>query len=204
MLDAPLPLCVTQWSRAQAGAWFPKAGLGERSSRLYGRYVRYPFATDRNAFLEACLRDLPDHDLLLAPERELSPYFAATASSRFAEWCRYKTSLVAPVHNDLSQRIFDGLLTGQVPLAPEELTDLDAVIPPDLQRALPVVRYSLKDVGSVARAHEAAVAAFDRDGQAGVERRHAYALENHMFDNRVSALFERALARAQKPAGSGA
>lgn len=200
LLDPHLPLCVTQWSRRQVEAWFPEFGRSPRSSALYGGFVRYPFAEARNAFLESCVRELPEHELFLLKEGDLGPYFGKSEKARFAEWCRFKTSLVVPLHNDLSQRFFDALLAGQIPLVPQELTGFDEIVSPELQRELPVMKYSLKDWRTVAGAHAEAVQAFDRDGLAGAERRHAFAAENHMFESRIRTLLDRARARAQADA----
>jgi hypothetical protein len=91
---------------------------------------------------------------------------------------------------DLSQRLFDALLTGQVPLVPAGVHDLDAVIPPPLQEELPIVRFDNYMVEEVKAAHRRALGLFDRDAEPGATRRHAFALGQHTFPVRIRQTIE--------------
>jgi hypothetical protein len=190
MLD-PVPLCVTQWSRTTVAPWFERFGVGARSDALYGGFVDYAYAEHRRDFVQAVQQRLPGSALRLIDEMRLQEYFGASEEDRFAEWCGYKTSLVLPLEKDLSQRFFDALLTGQVPLVAREIMDFDDVIPPQLQESLPVLRFSVTDPDSAVAAHKAAVAAFDRGGVAGARARHDYARDNHMFSSRILTILDR-------------
>jgi GT2 family glycosyltransferase len=190
-----LPLCVTQWARTEVGPWFEGHGLATRSDALYGGFVDYGFNDRRRTFVLEVQKRLPGNALRLIDELRLAEYFGRSEEDRFAEWCGYKTSLVLPLQDDLSQRFFDALLTGQVPLAPYDIRDFDQVISPELQESLPVIRFSMDDPDSAVAAHAAAVAAFDRGGVDGARARHDFARENHMFSARIGQLVERLRAR---------
>lgn len=189
----PLPLCVTQWSRDDVGDWFESHGVTERSPALYGGFVDYSFEPARRRFLEAMMAALPDHALSLLDESRMRDYFGRPEEERFAEWCAHRTSLVLPLRRDLSQRVFDALLAGQIPLVPVEIEDFDAVIPPALQQSLPVMRFTMADPGSALAAQAAALAAFEAGGVAAARARHVFARDGHMISARVNAIIARAL-----------
>ncbi len=186
-----VPLCVTQWARQDVAEWFKETAGQPRNSDLYGGFVEYTFEPGRTEFLHKVMGMLPQHALTILSEANLHAYFGRSEKDRFAEWCGYKTSLILPLRNDLSQRVFDALLAGLIPLVPKEIADLDQVIPPELQESLPVIRFTMKDPASAVAACQEAVARFDRDGAEGARARHQYALENHMFSSRIRTILGR-------------
>ena len=99
----------------------------------------------------------------------------------------HKVSICLPLSGDLSQRLFDALLTGQIPIVPDDIHDLDHIIPAALQAELPVIRFAKYTAAAVAEAHAKALRAFDRDGEAGILRRHRFAL-GHTFAPRVRSI----------------
>ena len=133
---------------------------------------------------------LPEHSLTILSEANLAVYFGRSEQDRFAEWCRYSTSLVLPLRNDLSQRVFDALLAGQIPLVPIEIADLDEVVPPELQKSLPIIRFTMKDPATVLAAQAEAIRIFASQGSAGVRARHLFALENHTFSARINTILD--------------
>lgn len=183
----PVPLCVTQWSDDEASQWMPRHGFNDRADRLYGGFVRYEFARKRNLLLEKLIEDGTD-GIYLLEENQLSPYFGKSPEDRFAHWASHKVSLCLPLAGDLSQRLFDALLAGQIPIVPRDVYDLDKVIPPAMQSKLPIIRIDDYSVATVKRAHEEALRAFNRDGAKGVRRRHAFVLQNHMFTSRIRTI----------------
>jgi tetratricopeptide (TPR) repeat protein len=189
LLRDAVPLCTTQWTRAEATRFFEAHGTGERSDVLYGGFVRYAFAADRNRLVDE-LRDAGMEGVYLLTEEDLEPYFGLSPNDRFAQWASHKVSLCLPLRQDVSQRFFDALLTGQVPIVPRSMVDLDRIVPPRLQRELPVIRFSSWTPRAVQRGHRAALEAADAGGVEAALRRHRYGLENHMFVNRVRSLVE--------------
>lgn len=186
----PLALCTTQWSAREADAFWRDFAEAPRTDALYGGFVRYPFARPRNRLVEQ-LRAAGLAGVYLLEEHDLTRYFGLTPRERFREWASHKVSLALPLAGDVSQRIFDALLTGQVPIVPRDVHDFDAVIPPDLQRELPVIRFDAYQVEAVRAAAAEAVAAFDRGGPVAAAARHRFALDGHMFPVRVRELVAR-------------
>jgi hypothetical protein len=195
---APLPLCVTQWTAREARDFFKRHAHGGRSNDLYGGFVRYASAQKRNRLIEQLIADGKEGVYFLE-EDALGRYFGLPLEERFQQWASHKVSLCLPLAGDLSQRLFDALLTGQIPLVPSDVHDLDQVIPPELQAELPIVRFSDYTAAAVEAVQAMALHLFDRDGKAGEIRRHRFALENHMFVLRIQRIISdlRQLAAAQ-------
>jgi GT2 family glycosyltransferase len=188
-----VPLCITQWTRQDTAGWFQEFGAKERSPALYGGFVDYAFEPHRTTFLHKAIEHIPGNDLKILSEANLATYFGRSEKERFEEWCGYQTSLVLPLRNDLSQRVFDALLAGQIPLVPEEIRDLDLVVPPEMQEKLPIIRFSMRDFTSCQRAYEKATNSFAKDGHAGCLRRHQFALEQHTFSSMINVVIAKSL-----------
>ena len=185
----PTPLCVSQWSRQEAEVFYRETRNGERSDTLYGGFVRYAFAEKRNALIQG-LMESGEEGVYFLEESDTRRYFDRSRRSRFAEWASHKASLCLPLDGDLSQRLFDALLTGQVPIAPKDIADLDAVIPPALQKKLPIVRFDKYKPADVKAAHAKAIKLFDEGGPEAALARHKMAVEAHMFSDRIAALLD--------------
>jgi hypothetical protein len=70
---------------------------------------------------------------------------------------------------------------------PDNVPDLDRVVPPELQRSLPILRWQAGSVDSVQSAWRDAVARFDSEGASGIARRHAFARDHHSLTARLHA-----------------
>jgi cytochrome c-type biogenesis protein CcmH/NrfG len=188
-LEAPTlwaPLCVTQWSGAELAAfWAASAGV-PRADRLHGRFSYYPLARRRNRLIAAVRAALPESDVAL--DYHTRPYHALAPRERFAAWRSFKVSLHLPVAEDLSMRVFDALAAGHVPIVSDTVRDLDDVIPPADQAALPIIRLADESVAAVRAAHEAALAAFDAGREDAAQRRHDYVRGRHLLAHRVAAI----------------
>jgi len=192
-----LPLCVTQWSQREAATFWQESEARPRSDTLYGGFVRYVFANKRNALVEKLILSGFDGVYFLE-EGNLQRYFGLPLRDRFREWASYKVSITLPLAGDLSQRLFDALLAGQVPIVPRDVLDLDSVIPPEVQQALPIIRFQEYDIASVREAYSKALAAFDQGGAAGARARHQFALEQHTFSPRILSLLGQLGSLAQR------
>lgn len=181
-----MPLCVTQWSRAEVDSFWRAAGGQPRDDRLHGRFSYYPLAHARNRLVQALAASGWDADIGL--DYRGRPYHAQGPRERFLAWRRFKTSLHLPVANDLSMRVFDALAAGHVPIVPRATLDLDAVIPPADQTALPIIRLEEYSVEAVKAAHGKALAAFERGGEAQAAIRHAYVRDRHLLVHRIAAI----------------
>lgn len=184
-----VPLCVTQWTAAEASRFFAAHGDQKRSDTLYGGFVRYATGRRRNKLISELIAD-GMQGIYFLEEDALQRYFGLPLGERFREWAGHKVSLSLPLQGDLSQRLFDALLAGQVPLVPNDIHDLDGVIPREVQEQLPIVRFEKYSVAAVREAHTRALKLFDRQGAEGVLRRHQFALENYMFRSCIRAILQ--------------
>ncbi|HZP11101.1 MAG TPA: glycosyltransferase [Nevskiaceae bacterium] len=186
MVDS-VPLCVTQWSASEAQAAWAEAGDQSRSDDLYGGFVWYAFAEKRNRLVEQLVAAGEKH-VYLMDESDLSRYFARSRPERFREWASFKTSLCLPLYEDISQRFFDALLAGQIPIVPEAVPDLSSIVSKAQRASLPIVTFDAMTVDSVRKAHRRAIALFDKLGAKGAQRRHRYALEHAMLAPRIGEM----------------
>jgi|GEM_PF-61610 len=182
-----MPLCTSQWTTEEAQEFFAAYGHKKRSNKLFGGFTKYPHGQKRNVLLDQIIEQMPESKVFVFPHGN-GVYFDLNPAQRFEQWATYKVSICLPLKNDLSQRFFDALLCGQIPIVPEDIFDLDAVIPPYLQAMLPVIKFRNYDVESVQTAYQEAITRFDAEGIEGVNRRHKFALENHLFVHRLDAI----------------
>jgi hypothetical protein len=131
---------------------------------------------------------MAEANVLLMEPNERSRYFSKTRADRFREWMEHKSTLILPVDRDLSTRIFDALLAGQVLLVPNVIADFDEVIPPTRQAELGIFRLQRLDVDVIRQAAAHAVRFFDETGIEGVRARHRYVLDNHMMVHRTRTM----------------
>ncbi len=187
VLASHIPACSAQWTRAEAARIFASDGHRPRSSKLLANYVHYEFSP-RAAVLARLEKDAPEVDVMIMPQLDRSRYFGKSREDRLKEWLSYKACLVLPVDKDLSTRVFDALLAGLVILAPSSIADFDAIIKPETQAALGVIRLPDTETKTIRQAAREAVRSFDAAGESGVRERHRYALENHMLVHRIQMI----------------
>jgi hypothetical protein len=186
VLALHVPSCCAQWTRRDAALMFQRA-TAERSSRIAVNYVDYTFSW-RSELLRKMRAEVPEADVNLMSPDDRSRYFGRSRKERFEEWLGYKASLVLPIDRDVSTRVFDALLSGQVIVCPQNVPDFDQVISLDWQRRLGVLRIPTLDMPTIREFSRRAVAEFDNAGAEGVLTRHRYAIENHMLVNRVAMM----------------
>lgn len=179
-----VPLYSRQWSPALISRLYPQGLPVARADGIFGGYGRYSWLSKRNAFIEQAMQRFPGHALSLVNTEN---YFRLPVADRLAGWTNRKVHLVVPVAGDLSTRVFEALMTGQIPLVPDNVPDLDRVVPPELQRSLPILRWQAGSVDSVQSAWRDAVARFDSEGASGIARRHAFARDHHSLTARLHA-----------------
>jgi hypothetical protein len=187
ILGAHVPLGTNQWSRAKARVLYAASMRLARRDGLHGGFVTW-WDEDRIKLAAECRARLPENAIRLIDRNERHSYFGLSAEDRWHEWASHKVELVLPLTCDLSFRLFDSLLVGQVPLVPTWCKDLDDVIPVEMQEALPVIRFGTATAEAVEIAWREAIRRFDAGGEAGMRRRHLYALENHHVVNRLKAI----------------
>lgn len=181
---AVIPMCCGQWSDPMIARLFAAADGAPRSDALYGGYGYYPRYRARTAFIDAIAAAIPGSGVAQWRPGMEGSYLALSQEDRFRDWLAHKVSVVVNTDFCIPNRIFDALAAGQVPLVPHGLSQLEAVIPAEAQRALPVLRYSDFDLESLRIAYARGLEAFERDGREGILRRHTYALRFHTFTDR--------------------
>jgi hypothetical protein len=188
-LNYPITLCGAhvppysrQWSAHLILQIYPDGLPTARADGLFGGFGRYQWLPERNAFIEQLMKRCPDHALSLV---DVESYFRLPITDRLAAWMKHKVHLIVPVARDVSTRVFEALMTGQIPLVPDNVPDLDCVVSPDLQQLLPILRWRHGSIESVQAAWRAGVARFDSEGAVGVVRRHAFARDHHSLIARL-------------------
>jgi len=179
-----MPACSRQWSAQMIAQRYPGGLPVARSDALYGGFGYYPWLPERNGFIERLSGILPKHSLSLG---DVDGYYRRPVELRLKEWVDHKVHLVVPVARDLSTRVFEALMTGQIPMVPRDVSDLDRVVPADQQAALPILRYDPGSIESAQACLRDALARFDAEGAAGVARRHAFARDHHSLAARLHA-----------------
>lgn len=160
-----------------------------RSNDLYGGVGAYDVGLKRSFFIGALMEQLPRHALSIRRiQSEDDPYFTLTSEQRLADWQSYKVSLCAAIAQDIPIRLFDALATGQIPIIPNNLTNLDWVISPEDQSRLGIEKYEADTPGSALAAWRRGINNFDRLGMQGAEDRMAYFLEHHSIVRRVERM----------------
>lgn len=199
ILEEVVPLGTSEWTIEEAKRFFANYGYQDRTNELLVGFIRYDLAKTLVLqqllpykvvkLIEQLKGAIPIFHIAFWDKAQQDDYFGLTSERRFANWTKYKVSLFLALDNELSSRLFDALLWGQIPIVPKDILDLDQVIPPSIQAALPVIRLHDFDVDSVKETYEKALARFDAEGIKGIERRHKFARENNMFVHRIEAIF---------------
>lgn len=186
-LGPHMPACTAQWSEREARRYAQELLAQPRQHRMLANYVDYPWSA-RSGVLRALASTCPEVTVVLMPPEDRSRYFGLSSKDRFAEWTAYKGCVILPIERDLSTRVFDALLAGQVPVIPHDVPDLDTVIAPSVQQALGIVRVASTEPSQLRAGCRAALQAFDSMGPAGVWARHQHALDHHLLKHRFQAI----------------
>ena len=186
----PLPAAVMNWTMAQAEIFGARLAA-PRPVRLSGSFFHYPQFEHRNAIVQRLKAQSFGGDLKMSEEGSgTGSYLAKTPEDKWAEWAASKANLIVPTLSDLPIRLFDALLTGNIPLLPRTIAH---VFTPDERRALaamPVVWFDYADLADMGPLVDRACDLFDAEGIDGILRRHRYALQTHMIESRIATLLD--------------
>jgi hypothetical protein len=189
VLGKHVPSCCAQWRGDEVAGYFEEFQQVPRSNKLLVNYVDYPFSP-RTELLRHLGTQMPEANVLLMNPNERTRYFGKSRADRFKEWMEHKSTLILPVDRDLSTRIFDALLAGQILLVPNIVADFDEVIPPAKQVELGVIKLQSLSIVTLRQATADAVRIFDEKGIEGVRARHRYVLDNHMMVHRLGTMLD--------------
>lgn len=188
-LGVHIPACCGQWTAEEASHFFEGCENSKRDGRLLVNYVDYEFSA-RSQLLRSLRSEVPEADVLLMDPDNRSRYFGKSRAERFQDWAGHKSTLILPVDADLSTRVFDALLAGQILLVPKMISDFDEVIPPHKQAGLGIIRLPNLDITTIRSAIIEAEKAFDSLGPEGVLKRHRFVLEKHMLVHRIQSMLQ--------------
>ena len=188
-LHEHIPSCTAQWTRSEAIDLFRQSDIHTRSGKLLANYVDYPWAW-RSSILKDLQRLAPEVEVQLLPADDRRQYFDKSSTNRFKTWLGSKSSLILPIDRDLSTRVFDGLLAGQVLVVPENIEDFDRVIDRKTQKALGIIRIDDLEIDTIRKSATIAEEVFDQQAEGGALRRHLYALNNHTLANRIKLILD--------------
>lgn len=176
-----VPCFCRQWSPTLMAKSFPRGLPTDRGDEPYGGFGRYQWLSERNRFIDELRHHFPS-----IWSGDIEDYFRLPIEDRLGSWVGRKVHLVIPVYNDVSIRIWEALMTGQIPLVPHDVPDLELIVSKELQESLPIIRYEPLSVESVLMAWRTALDRFIADGPAGIQRRHEYARDHHSLESRLS------------------
>jgi len=185
-----VPLCSCQFSRAETIEWIYDSLPIPRQDKAVFNYVLYDFSPRTKPLLELSQQISDVADFKLMPASDRSRYKSLSRRERFSEWAYYKSSVIMPMTHDLSTRFFDSLATGQVPIVPSWLVDLDQYLPSEELLRLGVVRVDSYDPSVLRKAIRTANQRFDADGIDGILYRARYALTSGSLGARIKQILE--------------
>lgn len=183
-----IPLCCVQFGASEIRELINKSLISTRSNKSLFNYVVYENAPRAQMMRqwEVELAELAEFKLMPSSNRER--YWNLSREDRFKEWSNYKSSVIIPLVQDLSTRVFDALATGQIPIIPEEINDFDTICPKELQNELGIVRIKELTSENLKIAIQQAVLNFDRLGVQGIINRSQYVLNQGMIGHRIKQM----------------
>lgn len=188
---ASIPMCCGQWSEALLRATFAKAAEAPRSDALYGGYGYYPGAfLERTKFIDDLGSQIEGSKVMQWRPGQGDSYLQLSPEDKLSDWLGHKVSIVVNTDFCIPNRIFDALVTGQIPLVPDTILHLEEIIPAELQESLPVIRYRQFDLESAKDAYHRALEAFERGGVEGIWQRHRHAMTRHLYKHRFVAMLK--------------
>lgn len=185
---AHIPACSAQFGKNELLDIIEIFNPSDRSEKCLFNYVIYDNAP-RSELIKKMSLTLHDvGDFKLMPSNDRTRYWELPREKRLQEWAEYKCCVIFPLVQDLSTRVFDALGTGQIPIIPNNVFDLDVVIPVKKQIELGIVRISNFNDSSIRDAISIAVNNFNDQGVEGVRNRLIYVAENHLLGHRIKEI----------------
>jgi len=189
-IAAHIPSCSMQFGADEIRQEQSKYKHLDRISKGLFNYVSYENAP-RAITLNTLSQEINDiADFKLMPSNDRSRYWGLTRTERYLDWAAYKCSVIVPLVQDLSTRVFDALATGQIPVIPEEIRDLDLVMTRDIQHSLGIVRIDNLSSECVRHGIIQAIQNFDDTGYLGIVKRTEFVINHALIGHRISSMLE--------------
>ena len=180
-----IPACCCQFSKSEIISFSNSYINNKRINKCLFNYVLYEGAYRTSLLNEYSMHISDISEFLLMPSNDRSRYSNLSKLQKFSEWAAYKCSVMLPISNDLSTRFFDSLATGQIPIVPENIYDLDLIMPRYTQDLLGIVRIPNLEIPSVSSGISLALQNFDKLGTAGIVNRINYVTGSGLLQNRI-------------------
>lgn len=180
-----IPACTLQFSHKSIDVGYKLSQKNERISKALFNYVDYP-NSPRSSILSKLKESLEDvADFLIMPSSDRSRYWGKTQEERYQEWAQYKCTVILPLVEDLSTRVFDALATGLIPIVPKNIKDFSSVFNSELEDKLGIVRIDDLSPASVRLGIEKAISNFNLAGSIGILERINYVKKNALISHRI-------------------
>ena len=176
-----IPCGTNQWSKDFiSSSCVLKNSKGRRNDPL-GKYYPYEQFLFRNKIVNTLEKTYPNISLIK------NDFHSLSQSEKWEEWSSHKLHWIIPVLNDLPIRFFDALVTGGVPLVPRGLIPyIQALqIPEEFYSS-----YGPLDVIEPQQFIEENLKKFEELGDAGITKRHQFALEHFHIDKICGKIIE--------------
>lgn len=185
---AHIPSCCVQFGINELKEYALDVSKKERISKGLFNYIIYDHSP-RTPVIHQLSQEVGDlGEFKLMPSTDRTRYWSMNREERIREWGDYKCSVIIPLVEDSSTRVFDALATGQIPIIPESVLDLDDVIPTDIQRALGIVKIKDLSTENVINGIKQAIKNFDQSGPSGTIDRVEYVLNNATAGHRIASI----------------
>ncbi len=185
-----IPIGSTQWSREFLSQKFGGPISIERSNTAFGNHSFYPDFMYRNQLVTTF--SAHSTDIRLQVSTDTNNFLKKSPEDRWQEWASHKLNLIAPLSQDLPNRIFDALITGGLPLVPSGLRSHLLALGIPEEHFLP---YSPSDIADPPTFLKKALRHFDNTGAEGCLRRALFALENF----HAESILKKIVAAASEP-----
>lgn len=168
---------VHQWSRRFIAENFSSL-LQARKNEPLGPHAFYGSYQRRNRAIATVTKVYPSVGF------SGNEYRNKTDLENFQEWVGHKTHWIAPVLGGVPIRVYNALAVGGIPLVPSFYRNMPEVA---LLGDIPFF-YEVSDLIDPVAINAQAVARFDQEGESGLIRRVAEALDRHHIDSRCDQI----------------
>ncbi|WP_146178975.1 hypothetical protein [Limnohabitans sp. Jir61] len=183
-----IPPCTLQFSKNMIVEERYKRNSTSRVNKALFNYFDYPESPRASIIknLEASISDVAEFFITSTSNR--GRYWDKSIAERYDEWANHKCTVILPLVEDLSTRVFDALATGLIPIIPENIRDLESAISVEDQQRLGIVRIKDLSPEHVRAGIATAISNFDQMGDEGITARTDFVINTALITHRVHAM----------------
>jgi hypothetical protein len=185
---AHIPQCTLQFSKQMILNERTKRKASSRVNSALLNYFDYPESPRASIIklLESTISDVASFSITSPTNRDR--YWGKSISERYDEWANHKCTVILPLIEDLSTRVFDALATGLIPIIPENVRDLESAITVEDQQKLGIVRIKDASPENVRAGIALAIKKFDEMGDDGIMLRTNFIINTALISHRVLSM----------------